>query len=274
MSQYSVYRKEDLINKYAEVTEQSDDVNRFFKSFKFSTIINQNNAKNNSANVFKNMIKEDATKSKIITLINKLNQQSITKVISGIREIVFQTEEELYELVYQCINKIKRDSDQIRPLIAALCWELQTTYFVTSENEKIYFRKLLLSEIKKEYMFSINYDSDDWSKEKSDKIMILIGTMFNSKVIDSKIMSSIINDFRKIIEYKENDSQEHYEKVEKAIDQLSCLVSCIVKNEEAKKIYNDLDTFLEKENVFYEKKKCVKLKTRLVCTNIIEELRK
>lgn len=274
MSQYSIYKNDDLLNKFAEVTEQSDDVIKFFTNFKFSTIINQNNAKNNSANVFKNLIKEDTTKSKIITLLNKLNQQNISKVIAGIRDIVFQTEEELFELVFQCMQKIKKDSDQIRPLVAALCWELQTTYFVTSDNEKIYFRKLLLSEIKKEYMFSINYGSEEWNKEKSDKIMILIGTMFNNKVIESKIMSSIINDFRKMIQFNENGTQEQYEKVEKAIDQLSCLVSCIIKNDEAKKIYNDLDLFLESENKIYEKKKCIKLKTRLVCKNIIDELRK
>ena len=132
MSQYSVYNPIELLNKYNNLNEESDDVNKFFTNFKFSTIINQNNAKNNSANVFKNLIKEDTTKSKIVTLLNKLNQQNISKIISSIREIIFQTEEELNELVSQCIQKIKRDSDQVRPLVAALCWELQTTYFVTS----------------------------------------------------------------------------------------------------------------------------------------------
>lgn len=274
MSQYSVYNPIELLNKYNNLNEESDDVNKFFTNFKFSTIINQNNAKNNSANVFKNLIKEDTTKSKIVTLLNKLNQQNISKIISSIREIIFQTEEELNELVSQCIQKIKRDSDQVRPLVAALCWELQTTYFVTSEGEKIYFRKLLLSEIKKEYLASITYHSDDWNKEKSDKIMILIGTMFNNKVIESKIMTSIINDFKNSIKYKEDGTQEYYEKVEKCVNQLSCLVSCIVNNEEARKIYDNLDYFLEKENDTYEEKRCIQKKTRLVCKNIIYELRK
>jgi len=274
MTQYSVYKIDKLVQNYSQVKLQSDDVNNFFTNFKFSTIINQNNAKNNSSFVFKNLIKEDTIKSKIITLLNKLHHQNLTKVISGIREIVFQTEEELNELVNQCIQKIKRDNDQIRPLVAALCWELQSTYFVTSDNEKIYFRKLLLSEIKKDYMLSINYDNEDWSKDKSDKIMILIGTMFNSKIIEFKIMNSIINDFKKIIEYKENGTQEQYEKVEKAIQQISCLISCITLNEESKKLYGNLDEFLEKEIAIYEEKKCISKKIRLVCKNTISELRK
>lgn len=274
MTQYSVYKINELVQNFSQVKEQSDDVNNFFTNFKFSTIINQNNAKNNSSFVFKNLIKEDTIKSKIITLLNKLHHQNLTKVISGIREIVFQTEDELNELVNQCIQKIKRDNDQIRPLIAALCWELQSTYFVTSDGEKIYFRKLLLSEIKKEYISSINYDNEDWSKDKSDKIMILIGTMFNSKIIEFKIMNSIINDFKKIIEFKENGTQDQYEKVEKSIQQVSCLISCIILNEESKKLYSNLDEFLEKEIAIYEEKKCISKKIRLVCKNTIAELRK
>jgi len=274
MTEYSVYNPVELVERFNNLTEQSDEVNKFFTSFKFSTIINQNNIKNNSVNVFKNIIKEDTTKSKIVGLLNKLNQQNISKIITGIREIVFQTEEELYELVTQCMQKIKRDSDQVRPLVAALCWELQTTYFITIEGEKIYFRKLLLSEIKKEYLLSISYDNEDWNKEKGEKIMILIGTMFNNKIIESKIMSSIINDFKNLIKYKEDSSQEYYEKVEKCINQLSCLVSCIINNDEAKKIYDNLDKFLEKENEIYEEKRCIQKKTRLICKNIIYELRK
>jgi hypothetical protein len=274
MTQYSVYNIDELKQKFSQVNEQSSDVNNFFTNFKFSTVINYNNAKNNTSSVFKNLIKEDVTKSKIISLLNKLHHQNLTKVISGIREIVFQTEDELNELVNQCIQKIKRDNDQTRPLIAALCWELQTTYFVTSDGEKIYFRKLLLSEIKKEYLSSINYDNEDWYKEKSDRIMILIGTMFNGKIIEFKIMNSIINDLKKLIEYKENGTQEQYEKVEKAIQQLSCLVSCITLNEESKKLYGDLDEYLEKQINIYEEKKCISKRIRIICKNTIDGLRK
>jgi len=274
MTEYSVYNPVELVDRFNNLKEQSDEVNKFFTNFKFSTIVNQNNIKNNSVNVFKNIIKEDTTKSKIVGLLNKLNQQNISKIITGIREIVFQTEEELYELVTQCMQKIKRDSDQVRPLVAALCWELQTTYFITIEGEKIYFRKILLSEIKKEYLLSISYDNEDWNKEKGEKIMILIGTMFNNKIIESKIMSSIINDFKNLIKYKEDSSQEYYEKVEKCINQLSCLVSCIINNDEAKKIYDNLDKFLEKQNEIYEEKRCIQKKTRLICKNIIYELKK
>ena len=274
MSQYYIYKPEELLNKFNQVTEQSNEVNSFFANFKFSIITNFNNSKNNSAFVFKNMIKEDTIKSKIIGLLNKLHQQNLTKVITGIREIVFQTEEELNELVNQCIQKVKRDTDQIKPLVAALCFELQTTYFVTSEGEKIFFRKLLLSEIKKDYINCINYDSDDWNKEKSDKIMILIGTMYNSKILEVKVMTSIINDFRKSIEYKDNVKEEHYEKAEKAIQQLACLISCINLNEESRKIYGDLDTFLDTQIDIYEEKKCISKKIRLMCKNTVHELRK
>ena len=191
-----------------------------------------------------------------------------------IREIVFKTEDELNELVNQCIQKIKRDNEQIKPLVAALCLELLSTYFMTSSGEKIYFRKLLLSEVKKDYINSISYDNDEWTKEKADKSMFLIGTLFNQKIIDFKIMTSIINDLKKNIIYKENGTQEDYEKVEKSLQQINCLISSIIFNEDSKIILSDLNIFLQTELDIYEDKKCISKKIRLVCKNTIYELNK
>jgi len=271
---YSVYNYNELISKLDTITIVNPDTEKFLKTFSFTEITNQNIAKGNSASVFKNVTKEDPTKSKIIGYLNKLSQHNLSKIISSIREIVFQTQDELNELVYQCISKIKKENELTRPLIAALCWEFLSLYFVTSENDKIYFRKLLLSEVKKEYMSSIAFNSDEWAKDKSDKVMILIGTLYNGKIIDDKIMTSIVNDLRKIITYKEDGKQEDYEYVEKSIQLLSCLVSSIVLNEDSKKMFGNLNTFLQEQLVIYEEKKCISKKNRLVGKNIILELTK
>jgi hypothetical protein len=271
---YSVYKPEDLIAHLNTVSETNKDVNDFFSKFSFSNILNQNIDKGNSAYVFKNAIKEDSTKSKIISALNKLHQQNLTKIISMIREITFQTEDELMELVNQCTQKIKRDNDQIRPLVAALCWELLSTYFLTATGEKIYFRKLLLTAVKNDYIENTKYSDDSWTKERGEKSMVLIGTLFNSKIIEEKVMSSIISDFKNKITYKEGGTQEDYDIVEKSIHQLSCLISTIIKRDETENIYGNLDEFLEEQMSIYEEKKCVSKKIRLVCKNCIEELRK
>jgi len=272
--EYNVYKPEQLVNLLDTVTEKNEEVIKFFANFSFNKIINQNIDKGNSAYVFKNVIKDDNTKSKITLALNKLHQQNLTKIISMIREIVFQTQEELNELVNQCIQKIKRDNDVIKPLVSALCWELLSTYFMSATGEKIYFRKLLLTAVKNDYMENTNYSSDSWTKEKGEKSMVLIGILYNNKIIDTKVMSSIINDFKVKIEYKENNSQEEYENVEKSIHQLSCLVSSIIQNEETIKLYGNLSEFLESQMVIYEEKKCISKKIRLVCKNCIEELGK
>lgn len=271
---YSVYKPEDLINQLNTVTEINKDVSNFFSTFSFSNILNQNIDKGNSAYVFKNAMKEDTTRSKIILALNKLHQQNLTKIISMIREITFQTEDELTELVNQCTQKIKRDNDQIRPLVAALCWELLSTYFLTATGEKIYFRKLLLTAVKNDYIENTNYLDDSWTKEKGEKSMVLIGTLFNSKIIEEKIMSSIISDFKNKITYKEGGTQEDYDIVEKSIHQLSCLISTIIRKDDVENIYGNLDEFLENQISVYEEKKCVSKKIRLVCKNCIAELRK
>jgi len=273
-SEYKVYKTDELIGVLNNQTEKNEEIEKFFANFSFSNIINQNIDKGNSAYVFKNAIKDDNTKSKITSALNKLHQQNLTKIITMIREIVFQTQEELNELVNQCVQKIKRDNDQIKPLVAALCYELLSTYFLSSSGEKIYFRKLLLTAVKTDYIENTNFGSDSWSKERAEKSMVLIGILYNNKIIDEKIMSHILNDFRKRIEYKENSSQEYFEIVEKSIHLLSCLTASIILTDETIKIFGDLDNYLETQMNIYEDKKCISKKIRLVCKHTIEELKK
>lgn len=290
-NQYQVYKFSDLKNKFDSMQDHNEDVIKFFDAFSFDIVVKNLKDRNNSANVFTSFMKENSTKAKIIGLLNKLNQSNLASIIKSIRLIVFQTEEELNDLVQQCIQKIKRDSEQVRPLVARLCYDISSTYFVTKNSQsvengevdesnknkdlgKIFFRKMLLIEVKKEYTNSINYDSDEWTREKCEKSMILIGTLYNGKVIENNIMSGVINDFRNTIEYKEDKKPEYYSKVEKAIQLISSLVSCVVQNEESKKIYGDLDKFLENQMVIYEGNQLISKKTRLVCKNVINELRK
>lgn len=273
-NEYTVYKPEEILEELEKVKDENEEVKKFFESFSFDKILNQNIEKNNSAFVFKNVMKEDTTKTKIISALNKLHQQNLTKVIAMIREITFQTEDELSDLVNQCIQKIKRDSEQIRPLVSALCWELLSTYFLTGTGEKIYFRKLLLTAVKNDYVENSKYEDETWTKERSEKSMILIGTLFNSKIIEEKVMASIFTDFKNRIQYKDSQTQEYYETVEKSIHQLSCLISTIITNFEVKELYGDLDKFLESQMEIYEDKKCISKKIRLVCKNCIEQLRK
>lgn len=272
--EYNVYPNDKLVEYLSGITDKNEEIVTFFNNFSYNKVINQNLDKGNSSQVFKNVIKDDGTKSKIILALNKLHPQNLSKIVSMIREIVFKTQDELNELVNQCIQKIKRDNEQIKPLVAALCLELLSTYFMTSTGEKIYFRKLLLTSVKNNYIESIKFTNDSWTKEYGERTMILIGVLLNNKIIDSKIMTSILNDYKKTVLFKDNESQEYYEIVEKAIHQLSCLVSSIILTSETREIYDNLDVFLENQILLYEEKKYISKKIRLVCKNCIDELRK
>lgn len=269
---YLVYNPTELFEKINSNINTNEEVELFFKNFSFEEVVNQQTAKGNTLHVFNKIIKEDTIKARIIRDLNKLNPHNLQKIVSSIREIVFQTTEELYELVNLCIQKIKKDNDLIRPIVAALCKEFLALYFVTSDNEKIYFRKLLLTTVKREYVYAIDFDSNEWTKEKADRIMILISTLFNEKIIENNIMLSIITDLKKNITYKPDKTQEYYEHVEKSIQLLSCLVSSIVINTETKEIFNGLNTFLQQQIEIYDEVKCIQKKTRLICKNIMFEL--
>ena len=272
---YNVYNFEALQSRLNAVEEQSEELLNFYKNFNFENILKDNLAKSNSVYVFKNVIKEDTTKSKITQALNKLHQQNLSKIISNIREITFKSMEELNELVSQCIQKIKKDNEQIKPLVAALCYELLSTYFTASNGEKIYFRRLLLTAVKNDYVESINYENDDWSKDKSEKSMILIGTLYNSKIIDNNIMIKIFSDLKMKIKFKPEEDEVYYENVEKAIQNLSFLVSIINIHDSNNNIYDGLDIYLEQEMEHYEvEKHRLSRKVRLVCKNIIDDIRK
>jgi len=275
--EYKAYNHELLLEKVKSNTTMNNEVVSFFNNFTFNNVLNQNAAKGNSTYVFKNAIKEDTTKSKITQALNKLHAQNLSKIVSSIREIVFQNYDELSELVFTMYFKIKRDSEQIRPVVAALCSELQSTYFLTADNEKIYFRRLLLTAVKKDYMDSLKYDDELWSREKSEKSMILVGTLFNTKLIEKKILVSIVSDLENLIKYKEEEDQEYFSRVEKAIQQFTCLISVILPqnssgNSENNDIFTSLLEFLEKNILIYEEKKCISKKIRIVCKNSITEI--
>jgi hypothetical protein len=267
--EYNVYEKESLFQTLGNITDICNDIKTFYETFNIENVLKENEARTTSNFVFKNRIKEDTTKSKITQALNKLHQQNIGKVVSMVREIEFKSFDDLNELVSQCIQKIKRENEQMRPIISALCYELLSTYFISSTGEKIYLRKLLLSAVKNEYIESLNFNGDTWSKDKSEKSIILIATFFNSKIIDEKIMKSIFEDLKQKIKYNESETQEYYENVEKSIQYLSLFVSIINDNT----IYDNLDKFLEDEMAIYEEKKCITKKIRIVCKNIITELR-
>lgn len=273
-AEYNVYKPDELVACLNTVTDENDEVNNFFSTFSFTSILNQNIEKGNSAYVFKNAMKEDTTKTKIVSALNKLHQQNLSKIISMIREITFQSEDELTELVNQCIHKIKRDTEQIRPIVAALCWELLSTYFLTATGEKMYFRKILLTAVKNDYIENTKFSDENWTKERGEKSMVLIGILFNSKIVEEKVMSSILSDFKNKITYNDNGGEEYFTAVDKSIHQLSCLISTIIKTDDNKNIFGDLDNFLENQMSIYEEKKCISKKIRLVCKNCIEELRK
>ena len=80
-----------------------------------------------------------------------------------------------------------------------------------------------------------------------------------------------------MIKYKECDEQEYFGKVEKAIQQLTCLISVILPqnslgNSENNDIFINLLEFLDKNILTYEEKKCISKKIRIVCKNSITEI--
>lgn len=275
MNRYKFYDHNELFNKLNEIDDVNEDVVNFIKTFSFVEINNLKLSKTNSTYVFNSIIKEDTTKSKIINLLNKLSQNNLNKIITSIREIPFQTVDEINELINQLIIKIKKDNELNRSLTGQLCASFILLHFETLDKNKISFREIFLKQIKKEYLESINFSSNTWTKETSEKIMILLAALFNTKeILNNDILNSVINDLKNFIVYKKDQNEEYYMKVECSIQLLNVLVLTIKQNNDIKNIFLELINFLTEQMKIYEEVKCITKKMRLICKNMMFELSK
>jgi hypothetical protein len=274
MASIFTHKVDEILTSFREVTESDENTVEFFKNFSYSNIINQNHIKMNSVNVFTNANNENTTKSTIISYLNKLNARNISKITSSLREIAIVTMDDLNELVTQCITKLRKDTEQMKPITAKLCYELLATYFVTETGEKVYFRNILLSQIKTEYVQSMRFGEEDWTKETSEKTTVLIGILFNNYIIPENVLTSIIDNYKKKIAFPDTESEANGLLVEQVIGQFMILLSSIVLNNESIRLFDGLAQFIDGELLKYNERKLISKKIGLVCKNLFYEVEK
>jgi hypothetical protein len=265
---YNFKSLEELVSKETDVNEE---IFNFFTEFNYNKVLNLEKQKNDSQFVFINEINESSTKSTIIQLLNKLNKLNLQKIYSSLKEIVFESNDEINELIKQCIIKIKQESTVLRSSVGELCKNLSSTFFLDKDKNKIQFIKLLLNATFDEYKIAMNYSSPDWDESAAKKSMILLGTLMNADVIGIDITERIIEDFIKRITYTENQEQKYYEGVEKAMTLLSLLMS-MISEENYKYKFINVKEIINDELVKYEQNKCIARKTRILFKDALSKL--
>jgi hypothetical protein len=267
----SVYNSEDLNNELSVITDKDENVINFYKNFVFES---GRDSSLNSTQLFKDS-GEESNSSKIIQLLNKIQNKNINKTISSIRDIHFKSVKELQDLVNQCIQKIKRENEQIKPLVGTLCYELLSIYCIdTIDNSKVYFRKLLLTSIKNEYFKNINYSNEQWHKDHGIKSMTLIGTLYNCDVVANELLLSIFDDFKKCIIYNENKNELDFNATEKSIQLLVHLSSTLIMNDNIKEKCEEMNNFIKEHKIIYDENKKISKKSRLEMCSCIDAFEK
>jgi len=260
------FENSSLFGELDKVNTLNEIVASFFDVSTYDDVLKRKDEKDNSKNIFKNNINENKTKSEIIKFLNKINQKNIEKTALDIKNINFTTFEEYKELVLQCLNKIKNTNEEMRYYVGSLCCQLQIL-FNNSDKNKISFVDLILQTTRKEYLEFIKFDIDN---EPDKRILFVISTLYDVKILDENIISKIFDDFRNYIKF-END-KKNYESIELCIKYLcyflnslgfnSDLISKINNNNDKIKHLEKLDEliilskyinkFLKNEIVLYE----------------------
>ena len=76
-AEYNVYPNDKLVEYLLGIKDNNEEIEKFFNNFSYNKVLNQNVDKGNSSQVFKNVIKDDGTKSKITLALNKLHPQNL-----------------------------------------------------------------------------------------------------------------------------------------------------------------------------------------------------
>jgi hypothetical protein len=276
MNQYIVYKFEELEKVIND--DKDTDVNtvNFFKTFTEEKITNLNRQKENTQILLTNEIDQDVTRTKIIQSLNKLNNSNMKKIYSQIKEIVFSTDEELMMLVKHCLTKIKEESEIMKPEFGNLCKELTSLYFKDKNNEKIHLPVLMLNSVFEQYSSAMTFDSEKWDKDNAKKTMILVGTLINSKVIESDIITNIVKDFKNRVSFfDESIADKNISEVEDSIELLSTLIA-LISDHEAKEKFAQINDFLKSELKKHEENKASKnkisIRSKLFYRLIVETL--
>jgi hypothetical protein len=265
MTEYA-YIVEDLYNKIDEVKSLNTEVEFFMETFNFQQVLDRKNEKNNSFSVFKDNVSENEVKCAITRIFNKLNKNNIEKSAIEIKSLNFETSNDYNELVRQCINKIKITNEQMRYYMGSLCTNLHYLFYNPDKKEN-----RLLTAIRNEYLEFIKFNIE---KNADKKILLVISTFYDVKILDDVLISKIFDDFRKYIKYDEN---KNYEIVEYAIQHLCYFIHSFGSNGELLLLSKDsdsisIDTFLNTELLLYGKN--ISKKTILTVENTIEEVYK
>ena len=274
MYKNTVYKIDELTNLIDSYENTNENTNRFFQEFNEDKIRNlAEQRKNTQSLFFVEANKDGGTRTKIIQLLNRCNSSNMETIFKELKKITFTTNEELMILIKECLKKIKEVSEIMKPYFGNLCKDLLSFFFKGKDNKNIYLKPLMLESIFKEYSEAMNFTSEKWNKDNAKKVMILLGTLINSKVIEHEITVNVVNDFTNRIEHKKDGKSFH---VDDSIELLSLLVS-VVSDEESRSEFLKIKDFLEEQLFKYEKDKengikGINIRSKFFLKNTIESL--
>jgi hypothetical protein len=262
-----IYYFEELYNILRQNKEIDEEIDKKLREYNGETIIKNNIKKQNTNTVLENIVKENVIKTKITQILNKLHNGNIPSIIKQIKEINYMNVEDLVELSNQLIGKIKRDNDQVKQIVGDLIYELLTICVVENET-KNYLHKILLRICRNEYNEVIrNIKEDEYNRERNEKIMNMLIILFNSNVIESKIVIKIIEEISKYME------SERGMEAERAIQMFNIIISSLIMNNENKKMIEGLDKYIEGRLKILEKERKIGKMMIIMGENIIEKIR-
>ena len=265
MTDYA-YIVEDLYTKIDQVKTVNTEVEFFMETFNFQQVLDRKNEKNNSFSVFKDNVAENEVKCAITRIFNKLNKNNIEKSATEIKSLKFETPDDYNELVRQSINKIKNTNEQMRFYMGSLCTHLHYLFYNSDKKED-----RLLTSIRNEYLEFIKFDIQ---KNADKKILLVISTFYDVKILDDILISKIFDDFRNFIKF---DETKKYDVIEYAIQNLCYFIHSFGSNGDLLLLSKDfngisIDKFLNSELSLYGKN--ISKKTILTVENTIEEVYK
>jgi hypothetical protein len=231
----------DIINNLNEINEDIEELTDFFKTYTIESLHKKKKEAYEASVLCHTKKMENPTKYKIVQLFNKLQKENINYIADELMKINIKSLEEFNTMFQRVYTGLQNNNILFRKCMGDFCFAIKNYTFQITEgfdtNTEIVFGPFLLSKIKEKYTLSIDFKSIDYNLNFGKQIMLIISTLYNSRLLNDVILNTILTDYINLLN-TEPISENNI--INNALLQLNVLI----ENIENKNIIENIKLFL------------------------------
>jgi hypothetical protein len=235
------YNTFEIINNLNEINEDIEELTDFFKTYTIESLHKKKKEAYEASVLCHTKKMENPTKYKIVQLFNKLQRENINYIADELLKINIKSLEEFNTMFQRVYTGLQNGNLLFRKCMGDFCFAIKNYNFKITEgfdtNTEIIFGTFLLGKTKEKYTTSIDFKSIDYNLNFGKQTMLIISTLYNSKLLNDVILNNIFTDYINLLN---NEPISENNVINNALLQLNVLI----ENIENKNVLENIKEFL------------------------------